>query len=595
MSDPSSHHIDLCNSFEAQLSHIFSTVFERLGYPLDALVITPSERPELGAFQCNSAMKLAKLLGKSPQDVANTIINELKDNEYIAKAIVAGPGFINLTLSQHAYHARLADLQGDDRGGGAKLITKRRVIIDYGGPNVAKPMHVGHLRTAVIGECLKRVFRFMGDEVIGDAHFGDWGFQMGLLISALYDEKPYLAYFDDTKKEDFPTSSPVTLADLERLYPLAANQAKQDEAYRDRARKATRALQEGHCGYRALWQHFVAVSREALVSDYQNLDVTFDLWLGESDADAFVGPMIEDLRTKGLLEADQGAQIIRVAKEDDSRELPPLLVISSEGSAMYGTTDLATIVQRKAQFTPDLVLYCVDKRQADHFEQVFRASHMAGYLSLDKLEHIANGTVNGTDGKPFKTREGGVLKLGDLIDQAREKAKERLLESGLGADLDQEEFSQTADMISVAAIKFAELINHRLTNYVFDLDRFMSFEGKTGPYLIYQSVRIKSILRKASDLGLRSGEIIVSDPTEELLVLTLDRFGAALAETYRKRAPNLLADHIYRLCQNFARFYAACPVLSGEMSASRLSLVALTLKQLSLGFDLLGIKSPERM
>jgi arginyl-tRNA synthetase len=421
---------------------------------------------------------------------------------------------------------------------------------------------------------------------------------MGLLIVALSEEQPDLPYFDEGFEGDYPAAPPVSLDDLGRLYPMASAKGKADADYRDRARKATKDLQAGRRGYRALWRHFVTVSREALERDYAALGVTFDLWNGESDADPYIEPMIADLKEKGLLVPDQGAQIIRVAREGDKKEIPPLLVVSSEGSAMYGTTDLATIVQRKKEFGPDLALYVVDQRQAGHFEQVFRAAYLAGYAKEGELEHAANGTVNGPDGTPFKTRDGGTLKLHELLGQAIAKATERLHEAGLGEGLSEAEFADTAHKVAVAALKFAELSNHRTTNYIFDLDRFTSFEGKTGPYLLYQAVRMKSILRKAREQQVFEGDIAVAEPAERELVLLLDGFDFALRETYAKRAPNLLADHVYKLAQGFSKFYAACPVLAGEDAAlkgSRLGLVSLTLRQLELGLDLLGLAAPERM
>jgi len=587
---------DLCT----HLGGLFSVAFVALNLPPEDALIVPSERPELGAFQCNAAMKLAKKSGLNPRDLAQKIIDQLLETK-AQKAIpikslsIAGPGFINIELEPELIVSLLLQTLSSK----PQTLTHRKVIIDYGGPNVAKPMHVGHLRTAVIGECLKELFRHLGDEVMGDAHFGDWGYQMGLLITALSDEKPTLSYFQDGDQSPYPEVSPVTLSDLERLYPLASGRAKEDTDYRDRARRATKALQGGHQGYLALWRHFVAVSREALIKDYGDLGVNFDWWYGESDAEPYIEPMIEDLKNRGLLEADQGALIVRVAQDDDKRELPPLLVVSSEGSSMYGTTDLATIRQRVDHFAPDLILYCVDQRQADHFEQVFRAAHRAGYIDRSALEHAANGTVNGPDGKPFKTREGGVLKLGDLIEQARHKAKERLAEARLGSDVTEAEFQSITHMVAMAAIKFAELSNHRLTNYVFDLDRFMSFEGRTGPYLIYQAVRIKSILRKAQDLGVETnGQLNIAEPTEIDLCLLMDRWHSVLAEAYLKRAPNLLADHIYRLAQGFSKFYAACPILNQDdhtIKTARLALLIAVQKQLEEGLLLMGIEAPERM
>ena len=586
------------HDFKTELSDSAASAFVAEGFDASAGRVNASDRPDLADFQCNGALAVAKAAKASPREVAGKIVSHFADDARLKGLEIAGPGFLNFVLAENALSIRANALAGDTRLGAPKVADARKVIIDFGGPNVAKPMHVGHLRTAVIGESLKRIFRFMGDEVMGDAHFGDWGYQMGLLITAVSDEQPDLPYFDEAFTGDYPVEAPVTLEDLERLYPYASNKGKENEAYRNRAKGATRELQQGRRGYRALWLHFVTVSREALIRDYGALGVTFDWWKGESDADPYIEGMIADLKAKGLLEADQGAQIVRVARDDDKKDVPPLLVVSSEGSSMYGTTDLATIVQRKTEYQPDLTLYIVDQRQSDHFEQVFRAAYLAGYAEEGHLEHAANGTVNGADGKPFKTRDGGTLKLHDLISQAVEKANARLHEAGLGEGLSETAFADTAHKVAVAALKFAELSNHRLTNYIFDLDRFMSFEGKTGPYLLYQAVRMKSILRKAGEQGLAAGEITVIEPAERELVLLLDGFDNALKETYLKRAPNILADHVYRLAQGFSKFYANCPVLVGEdvvLKASRLGLVSLTLKQLELGLDLMGLSAPEQM
>ena len=471
-------------------------------------------------------------------------------------------------------------------------------------------MHDGHLRASIIGEAIKRLYRFRGDETVGDAHFGDWGFQMGLLIIACCDADPVVAEalerlatepagwtLADEVALDADLSDRISLADLDRLYPAAAGRAKTDPEFRDRARRATAELQAGRFGHRLIWRHFARITRAALERDFHALGVDFDLWRGESDVDPLIGPMVEELQLLGLLVEDQGARIIRVARNSDKREVPPLLVVSSEGSAMYGTTDLATILDRKRFFDPNLVLYVVDQRQADHFATVFRASYLAGYAIEGGLEHIGFGTMNGPDGKPFKTREGGVLKLRDLIDMASEKARERLRDAGLGAELPPEEFEATALQVAVAALKFADLVNFRGTSYVFDLERFSSFEGKTGPYLLYQAVRVKSLLRRAAAEGVEAGRIEVEAPAERELVLLLDAFDHTATEAYDKRAPNLIADHAFRLAQTFARFYAACPVLiaEGPVRASRLALASLTLKQLELALNLLGIATPERM
>jgi arginyl-tRNA synthetase len=389
----------------------------------------------------------------------------------------------------------------------------------------------------------------------------------------------------------------VSLADLDRLYPMAAARGKAEPEYRDRARRLTAELQAKRPGHHQLWTHFAKVTRVALERDFHALGVDFDLWKGESDVDGLIEPMVAELDGKGLLEDDQGARIVRVTREGDKRELPPLLVVSSEGSAMYGTTDLATILDRRDSFGPDQVLYVVDQRQADHFEIVFRAAYLAGYAAESSLEHIGFGTMNGADGKPFKTREGGVLKLNDLIEMTREKARERLHEAGLGAELDEAAFEDTAHKVAVAALKFADLSNFRGTSYVFDLDRFSSFEGKTGPYLLYQAVRIKSLLAKAVDQGAQAGPIAIAEPAERDLALLLDAFDQALVEAYDKKAPNFVAEHVYKLAQAFSKFYAACPMLTAEpaVRGSRLALAQTTLRQLEQGLELLGIATPERM
>jgi arginyl-tRNA synthetase len=564
--------------------------------------VTASDRPDLADFQSNGALAAAKALKANPRELASRVAERLAADPRLESVEVAGPGFINLKVAGATLAERAEAVAGDsDRAGASGVEAARKVIIDYAGPNVAKPMHVGHLRSSIIGESLKRLFRFRGDTVWGDAHFGDWGFQMGLLIVACADEGQKLPGADAFMADGdgpFPAESPVSLADLERLYPLAAAKAKEDEAFRDRARKATAELQSGRAGYRALWAHFVTVSRSALEREFSALGVDFDLWKGESDADAFVPGMVADLEKQGLLIADQGARIVRVAKEGDKRDLPPLLVVSSEGSAMYGTTDLATIVGRREDPGFDLILYVVDQRQADHFEQVFRAACLAGYADEGALEHLGFGTMNGPDGKPFKTRAGGVLKLHDLITMATDKARERLKEAELGADLPEAEFEDIARKVAVAALKFADLSNNRTTSYVFDLDRFMSFEGKTGPYLLYQAVRIKSLLRKAADQGASAGAIAVAEPAERDLVLTLDAFDQATADAYDKRSPHLIAEHAYRLAQSFSKFYAACPVLAAPdetTRVSRLALAAAALRQLEIALDLLGIATPERM
>ncbi len=594
-----------------ELGEAVAAAFAAEGVDANLARVTASDRPDLADFQSNGALAAAKALKANPRDLATRVAERLTADPRLSAVEVAGPGFINLKVADATLAAR-AQAVADDAGlaGASPVAAPRKVLIDYAGPNVAKPMHVGHLRSSIIGESLKRLFRLRGDCVWGDAHFGDWGFQMGLLIVAVGDEGRADAFLAEGDGP-FPDASPVTLEDLERLYPAAAGLAKEDPGFRDRARKATAELQGGRPGYRALWKHFVAVSRTALEREFGALGVTFDLWNGESDADPRMAEMIAHLEAEGLLVEDDGARVVHVARPGETRKKkladgsvieapspPPLLVISSEGSAMYGTTDLATIVDRRATIDPDLILYVVDERQAEHFEQVFRAAVLAGYARPDALEHLGFGTMNGTDGKPFKTRAGGVLKLHDLITMAVDKARERLHEAHLGDDLSPEEFEATAHRVAIAALKFADLANSRTTSYVFDLDRFMSFEGKTGPYLLYQVVRIRSLLRKAVEQGARTGSIAVSEAAERDLVLTLDAFDQAVAEAYDKRSPHLIAEHAYRLAQAFSKFYAACPVLVAADDATRGSRLALSkaaLDQLVLALGVLGIETPERM
>jgi arginyl-tRNA synthetase len=592
---------------KTDLGEAVSAAFAAEGVDASLARVTVSDRPDLADFQSNGALAAAKALKANPRELATKVAAKLEGDPRLAGVEVAGPGFINLKVSAAALAARAQAVADDAAYSGASpVVEPRRVVIDFAGPNVAKPMHVGHLRSSIIGESLKRLFRFRGDTVWGDAHFGDWGFQMGLLIVAAHDEfaeirdtTAFLLAGGEQAKGRARYQGVITLDVLERLYPAAASKAKEDTEFRDRARKATAQLQsEKNHAYFILWSVFKSVSQVALEREFGALGVTFDLWNGESDADPLIPAMVEEIKSKGLAEFDQGAWIIRVVEEGDKRELPPLLLVSSEGSAMYGTTDLATILQRRREQDFDLVLYCVDARQADHFEQVFRAAYKCGYATPGQLEHAANGTMNGSDGKPFKTRAGGVLKLHDLITQARDKARERLREAELGADLPEVEFEDIAAKVAVAALKFADLSNNRTTSYVFDLDRFMSFEGKTGPYLLYQAVRIKSLLRKAEAQGVQTGPIVVAEPAERELALTLDAFDAAVSDAYDRRAPHAVAEHAYRLAQSFSKFYAAFPVLAADDPAtvgSRLALSGAALDQLETALRLLGIDTPERM
>jgi arginyl-tRNA synthetase len=589
-----------------QLTDANAALFAAQGLDPRHAEVRRSDRPDLGEFQCNGALAAAKAAGKKPQEIAQAVAAAWTANRLAPTPTIAGPGFLNFTVTADALSHRAEEVAQDDHAGASMVETPRRVIVDYGGPNVAKGMHVGHLRASIIGESLKRIYRFRGDTVWGDAHFGDWGFQMGLMIVAIEDELGGVA---DASKLAARLKT-LTLEDLEATYPAAAAKARDDEAFRDRARKATAALQAGAEPHRTIWKAMHDVSMAAQKRDFHALGVDFDLWLGESDADALMDQMIAEFDAKKLLEDDQGARIVRVAgpgetkkkKLDDGTVIEaehpdPLIIVSRDGSAMYGATDVATILMRVRDQNPDLVLYVVDQRQADHFEQVYRAAAKAGYIAREKLEHIGFGTMNGEDGKPFKTRAGGVLKLQDLIGQAEEKARQRLHEAGLAEEYPPSEFEDVAHKVAIAAIKFADLSNFRGTSYKFDLDRFISFEGKTGPYLLYQAVRIKSILRKAEEQGIAPGAIAIAHESERNLALALDGFDAALRLAYDKRAPHFLAEHAFTLAQAFSGFYTNCPILpeQGALRASRLALAAATLKQLTLTLELLGIETPERM
>jgi len=581
-----------------QLSDVAGAAFAALGIDTTAGAMRRSDRPDLADFQCNGAMASAKKLGKNPREIASAVVDALKASPLVTASEVAGPGFINVRLTNAALAARAEQIASDPRSGARSVETPRRVVIDFGGWNVAKEMHIGHLRSTVIGDSLQRLFRFMGDAVTSDVHLGDWGLQMGQLINEVKLEQPNLPYFDASFTGPYPEQSPVSMDDLGRLYPVASSKSKTDEARRDEDRKATQELQSGRPGYRALWQHFCNVTRVGLERECISLGVRFDLWKGESHAEPFVPALVEDLKARGIAELDASAWIIRVARETDKKEMPPIILVNRDGAIGYHGSDLGTIVDRKQGVDPQLSLYVVDQRQALHFEQVFRASDRAGLMPESTLEHVGFGTVNGPDGKPYKTRDGGTLKLQAFINQADEVAMARMKEAELGADVSEAEQQDIAHKVAVAAVKFSDLSNVRTTNYIFDLDRFISFEGKTGPYLLYAAVRIKSLARRAEAEGVKPGPIAIELDAERALVLALDGFNDALRGAYDKRMPHILCDHAYTLAQAFSAFYAAAPILvesDAAKKASRFSLAMATLKQLELALGLIGIDTPERM
>jgi arginyl-tRNA synthetase len=580
-----------------ELSTIVGAAFAAEGFDASFGAVRASDRPDLAQFQCNGALAAAKAAKANPREIGERVAKRLRANPLFAETTLAGPGFINLTLADAALSARADALAADDRLGGWAAPVREKVILDYGGPNVAKPLHVGHLRSAIIGECLKRLFRFAGHEVIGDIHLGDWGLPMGQLITEIRIEQPSLPYFDASFEGPYPEASPVSLDDLERLYPKASNACKLDPSRAKEAREATAALQAGRAGYRALWAHFIKVSRASIDREYADLGVTFDWWKGEADVDALIAPMVERLREKRVAVEDAGAVVIHVAREGDKKELPPLILYKSDGAVMYGTTDLATLVDRREKANPDRILYVVDGRQRDHFEQVFRASEIAGIFPKERLEHLWFGTMNGKDGKPFKTRAGGVLKLRDLIAEVEERAAQRLAENGYAESAS--EFAGVARLVGIAALKFADLSNPRTSDYIFDIDRFTSFEGKTGPYLHYASVRVRSVLAKAVAAGAGSpGPVRIATKEECELALALLQFGETVRDAIEKRLPHYLCEHAFALAQSFSKFYAACRIVDEAdvgLRASRLTLAAAAGRQLDLILDLLGMPAPEKM
>jgi len=586
-------------SLQSHLSRLAGEAFAQLGLPAELGEVVPSQRPELSQFQCNGAMAAGKLADRPPREIAGEVAQSLATAPEVSLAEVAGPGFINLSVTDEALATWAARSADDDHLGFDPPTEPETVVVDYAGPNVAKAMHVGHLRATIIGDSLARLFAFAGHHVIRDPHFGDWGFQMGLLIAAIEEESPHLAYFDPETTE-YPEESPVTLDDLQRIYPEAAARANVDDEFAERARQATVRLQQGDPGYRALWERMKAVSEESQRADFAALGVNFDLWYGESDVADRIEPMLERLKASGVTEESEGALVIRVDLPDDNREWPPLILVSKTGGYLYTTTDLATVEMRVEDLGANLILYVVDRRQSDHLESVFRAARKAGIAPESVgLEHIWFGTMNGTDGRPFKTREGGVVKLGDVIDLVTAAARRRIDEAQLAGEYPDEERDRIAAQVGIAALKFGDLINNRASDYHFDLDRFSSFEGKTGPYLQYAAVRIKSILRKATELDLAPGEILAPDvEAERELMLGLLRLPEVVQRAIDLRAPNHVAEYAHALAGRFNRFYDVCHILSESDPARRaswLALVGWTLATLEQLLDLLGIEVPDRM
>lgn len=590
-------------SLSHKLSQIMVFCFHDLGLPQEHAVVKVSGQAESAQFQCNGAMPSSKIAQKNPRQVAQDVIDRLyalPDSGTMFKELsIGGPGFINIILKDEYIASHMQSIAEDDRSGVPVKGMDMQIVLDYGGPNIAKAMHVGHLRSSIIGDSLRRIFVYSGYAALGDVHMGDWGTPMGQIISELEMRHPDWVYFDDTYQGEYPEQSPVTMEDLEKIYPEASAACKSDEARMEIARTATAKLQSGHRGYRALWKHFSNVSIEGMKKNFDALGVHFDLWKGEASVHDLIAPMVDDLKKKGLAQESDGALVVPVDMPDDKKEVPPLILYKRDGAVMYGTTDLATIVERMQTHMPIKIIYVVDQRQSLHFEQVFRAARKAGIAGVKtELTHAGFGTMNGTDGKPFKTRAGGVMKLEDLIAMGIEKAKARLEEADLAKDMDAAERSDIAKKVAIAAIKFADLQNNRIADYVFDIDRMISFEGKTGPYLLYQSVRIKSLLRKA-EFNLEDHDVkwAVDDVTRPLSLL-LGEFPEYFEGAMNNYTPHLLCDYAYRLAQEFSSFYGNCHILSEEneqLKAARLALCVQTYRQLCLILSLLGIDVPDRM
>ena len=573
--------------------------FADAGYEKELARVTLSNRPDLCEYQCNGAMAGAKKYHKAPIMIAEEVVAKIPENGYISGAEAVKPGFINLKTNPAAVADYLNQMEADEKLGAEEVENPKTIVIDYGGPNVAKPLHVGHLRSAIIGESVKRITRFMGNKVIGDIHLGDWGYQMGLIITELKKRQPDLPYFDDNFTGEYPKEAPFTISDLEEIYPAASAKSKEDEAYKNEALEATLQLQQGKRGYRALWNHIMKVSVEDLKKNYSKLHVDFDLWMGESDADRYIPDMVDYLKKNNYAYVDQGALVVDVKEESDTKEIPPCMILKSDGASLYNTTDLATIVQREEDYHPDEIIYVVDKRQELHFVQVFRCAKKAKMVEeKTALSFVGFGTMNGKDGKPFKTREGGVMRLERLIAEINDEMYKKIVENRSVKD---ENAQKTAEMVGLAAIKYGDLSNQASKDYVFDVERFTSFEGNTGPYILYTIVRIKSILEKYMQEGKNPNEGTILEAvndSEKNLMLELSKFNSVIAPAFEEKAPHKICSYIYDLANAFNSFYHETKILSEsneEQKKSWIRLLVLCRDVLETCIDLLGFEAPERM
>ena len=568
--------------------------FTDAGYDASFGRVTVSNRPDLCEYQCNGALAAAKQYKCAPIMIANAVAEKLDAADFSMVDAVM-PGFINLKLSDTFLQNYLEEMRTSEDFGIHKTGTGKTIVVDYGGPNVAKPLHIGHLRSAIIGESIKRLYKFFGYNTIGDIHLGDWGLQMGLIITELQERKPDLCYFDPDYTGAYPEEPPFTLAELEEIYPAASAKKKVDENFAERAHTATFELQSGRRGYRAIWQHIMKMSVADMTRIYDNLDVHFEAWLGESDADPFIPAMVEDLKARGIAVQSEGAWVIPVEEESDKKEVPPCILVKTDGSAIYATTDLATMVQRMRDFKPDEMFYITDGRQSLHFEQVFRAARKGGIVPADfPLTHLGFGTMNGKDGKPFKTRDGGVMRLEQLINDMTEFVRAKVVENKIVAD---EEVDATTAKIALAALKYGDLSNQPTKNYVFDMDKFAAFEGNTGPYILYTIVRIKSILAKYGaweNLPIAPA----ANASAKDLMLSITKFGPTMEAALNASAPNLICAYIYELAGAVNKFYHETRILGEEdkqKQAGYISLISLAKGVLEKCIEILGFSAPEKM
>lgn len=586
-----------------QLAEQLKTAFAECGYEEKYGMVSVSNRPDLCQYQCNGAMAAAKQYGLAPIEIAREVVANCWDNPMFSKCEAVMPGFINITLSNRFLSGTLAAMAGEEKLGVTCDVPKK-IVIDYGGPNVAKPLHVGHLRSAIIGESVKRMKRYLGDEVTGDIHLGDWGLQMGLIIEELRDRQPGLVYFKEGYTGEYSKEAPFTLSELEEIYPAASAKSKEDEEFKERAHQAVLRIQNSEPAYSALWQHIMAVSLPDLKKNYDNLNVHFDVWKGESDVKPYIADMVDDLVARGIAHESQGALVVEVAEEKDTKELPPCIVRKSDGAAIYATSDLATILDREKLYHPDHYIYLADKRQELHFTQVFRTARKAGYVEPDtRMDYIGFGTMNGKDGKPFKTRQGGVMRLEYLLKEVEDAVYAKIQEN---RTMDETQARATAKVVGLAAVKYGDLSNQASKDYIFDVERFASFEGNTGPYILYTMVRIKSILAKYKeqggsepDTGALAGRTEREYSAAETdLMLSASRFADMVEKAAEELAPHRVCQYIYELSNAFNSFYHENRILVEEDSGKQvqwIALIALVLRILGVCTDLLGFEVPDRM